>query len=409
LLLVALCCACGPAERTVVVHSPEGEGATAIWSVDFVHEFTVQENYRYRTEEYGSAAADPVRGLVYVGSRDGTLLALDDVHGRFVWELAVGGGLSSIPVLIVVDREQGLAHVASATERPDWMLIGTDDGAMTAIDLQTREVLWRYRTNGVVRTPAVLGEGVVYFVNSRDEIFAVSLLDGEWVWQFTGEFQKDFTVYGRAGLAYLTPAELLESELVDQLGETGVVYTGLSDGKVVALDAGSGSTKWSEPLAPPDGGSEFVDVDTTPMLDPARGELWVANQASGVFALSLVDGGRRWNTMIRAVGALAEAPGGVVLAASSREGLFGLEHDGRVRWHQQLDPGSLATPLVVGSMAVVAHSDSGLLVFATGDGELLARFFNGSGSTGQPVFDPALGRVYASSDRGQLYALGLVQ
>src|SRR5690606_16683132 len=123
-----------------------------------------------------------------------------------------------------------------------------------------------------------------------------------------------------------------------------------------------------------------------------RGELLVANQASGVFALSLADGGRRWNTRILAVGSLAEAPGGVVLAASSREGLFGLERDGRIRWHQQLDPGSLATPLVVGTTAFVAHSDAGLMVFATGDGELLARFFNGSGSSGQPVFDPGLGR-----------------
>src|SRR5690606_3277669 len=135
-------------------------------------------NYRYRTEEYGSAAADPARGLVYVGSRDGTLVAIDDQQGKFVWELEVGGGLSSVPILITLDRKGGvegeaaLAHVAGPGERPDWMLTGTDDGALTAIDLETREVLWRYRTNGLVRTPAVLGDGLVYFANSRDEIFA---------------------------------------------------------------------------------------------------------------------------------------------------------------------------------------------------------------------------------------------
>ena len=399
-----LCFACGPAERTVVVHEPEGEGAKELWTVEFVHEFTVPENYRYRTEEYGSAAADPARGLVYVGSRDGTLLAISDRRGEFVWEMDVGGGLSSVPVLITLEPDQGLAHLTAANERPDWMLIGTDDGAMTAINLENREVVWRYRTNGLVRTPAVLGEGVVYFANSRDEIFAVSLLDGEWVWQYSGEFQKDFTVYGRAGLAYLAPGEL-----ADTVGENGVIYTGLGDGKVVALDAASGSTKWIQPLAPLDSDGVFVDVDTTPLLLPGRGELLVANQSAGVFALSLADGGRRWNTQIRAVGSLAEAPGGVVLAASSLEGLFGLEFDGRVRWHQQLDPGALATPLVVGSMAFVAHSDDGLLAFATGDGELLARFWNGSGSSGQPSFDPALRRVYASSNRGQLYALGLAE
>ncbi|MFO7561216.1 MAG: PQQ-binding-like beta-propeller repeat protein [Enhygromyxa sp.] len=407
-LLTALCCACRPPEQTLVIHEPKGEGAPAIWTVDFVQEFTIPENFRYRTEEYGSAAADPARGLVYVGSRDGMLLAFDDQHGEFAWELEVGGGLSSVPILVVVDHEQGLAHLAGPDQRPDWMLTGTDDGALVAVDLERHEVLWRYRTNGMVRTPAVLGEGVVYFANSRDEIFAVSVLDGDWVWQFTGEFQKDFTVFGRAGLAYLAPGEQGDAD-IDLLGDNGVIYTGLSDGKVVALDALGGAVKWVEPLAPLDGNRMFVDVDTTPLLNPERGELLVANQSSGVFSLSLADGARRWNTAIRAVGALAEAPGGVTLAASSLEGLFGLERDGRIRWHQQLDPGSLSTPLVVGSTAFLAHSDVGLMVFASGDGELLAHFFNGSGSSGQPIFDPALRRVYASSDRGQLYALRLLE
>jgi outer membrane protein assembly factor BamB len=393
--------ACRPAERTVIVHEPEGEAPRAVWSVDFVSEFTVPENFRYRTEEYGSAVGDPSRGLVYVGSRDGTLLALDDHRGEFVWELDVGGGFGGMPVLALVDVETGLGHVAAPTEQPNWMLTGTDDGALVAIDLDAVEVVWRYRTSGLIRTPAVIGDGVVHVANSRDQILTVDLRGGEWVWEYDGEFQKDFTVYGRAGLAYAPPgvgAETLDS---------GTLYTGFADGKVIALDAVSGAPRWLDSLAPVEGERLFVDVDTTPVLAPERGELLVANQAAGVFALALADGGRRWNTKIRAVGSLVPAPGGLVVAASSLEGLFGLEQDGRVRWHEQLDPGSLATPLIVGSTVFVAHSDAGLLAYASADGELLARMFNGSGSSGQPSYDPVLGRVYASSDRGQLYALRL--
>lgn len=396
---LALALGCGPG-KTVVLHEVEAEAARAIWSVDFVREFTVPENYRFQTEEYGSAVADPSRSLVYVGSRDGTLLALDDRAGEFVWELDIGGGLSSVPVLVVVDLDEGLGRVARADERPDWMITGTDDGALVAIDLERREVVWRYRTSGLIRTPAIIGEGVVHFANSRDQILTVDLRGGEWVWELDGEFQKDFTVYGRAGLGYAAPGQVYGQD-------GGVLYTGFSDGKVAAIDAVSGSVKWIESLAPVEGQTLFVDVDTTPIVVPDRGELLVANQASGVHALALEDGGRRWNTAIRAVGSLAVAPGGVVLAASSLEGLFGLEQDGRVRWHQQLDPGALATPLVVGGTVFVAHSDSGLMAYASADGELLGRFFNGSGSSGQPSFDPVLGRVYASSDRGQLYALRL--
>ena len=92
---LALVGACGPVERTVLVHEPETTAPSAIWTVDFIREFTVPENYRYRTEEYGSAAADPARHAVYIGSRDGTLLAIDDADGEFLWELDIGGGLAA--------------------------------------------------------------------------------------------------------------------------------------------------------------------------------------------------------------------------------------------------------------------------------------------------------------------------
>lgn len=396
--VVCLLAACNPATGAVVIHEPEGEAARALWVVDFEFEFTVPENFRYATEEYGAAAADPARGLVYVGSRDGTLVAIDDRRGEFVWEVDLGGGLNGVPVLASIEDDGEVVRATAAHERPDWMLIGTDDGSLVAFDLEAREVVWRYRTSGLVREPAVIGEGVVHVVNSRDEVFTLDARTGDWVWQFAGTFQKDFTVYGRAGLAYAPPADAAA-------GDTGTLYTGFADGRVVALDATSGAALWIEPLAPVQDNPLFNDVDTTPLVAADRGELIVANQTSGVFGLSLEDGARRWNTPIRAVGSLAAGPSGVVLAASSLEGLFGLEHDGRVRWHEQLDPGALSSPVIVGNTAFVAHSDLGLLAYAVGDGELLVRFANGSGSNGQPVYDPVLGRLYASSDRGLLYAL----
>ena len=408
--LVLVCAACTGAtdDKTILIHPDDSAAAKALWNVDFEVEFTVPENFRYRTEEYGSAVADPARGLVYVGSRDGMLLAVDDVRGEFAWELELGGGLCGVPVLAVVQQEPGneesgdeghlRARTANPGERPDWMLIGTDDGAMIALDLESREVRWRYRTSGLVRTPAVIGESVVHFANSRDEVVTVDLRSGEWVWQYAGAFQKDFTVYGRAGLAYLPPEDAAA-------GDVGVLYTGFADGKVVALDATSGAARWVQSLAPPEG-KLFVDVDTTPLLLPDRGELIVANQASGIYALGLEDGARGWNVGVRAVGSVVQGPG-LLLAASSLEGLYGIEYDGRVRWTEQLDPGSLATPLVVGDTVFIAHSDSGLLAYEAGTGELLLRFFNGSGSSGQPSYDPVYGRVYASSNRGVLYALHL--
>ncbi len=400
---------CQPIGKTVVLHAVASEGARSLWQVAFVREFTIPENYRFQTEEYASVGADPARGLVYIGSRDGSLLALDDRQGEVVWEMDLGGGVSSSPLLAVVEQAKPDGELAAGEappvrarasvgdEQADWMLIGTDDGAMVAIDLDTRAVVWRHTTSGVIRNQPVLGEGVVHFVNSRDEVLAVDLRNGEWVWEYAGKFQKNFTVSGRAGLAYLPPSEA---------GDAGVIYTGFADGRVIALAASSGATLWTEPLAPASA-EMFVDVDTTPLLVPDRGELIVANQTSGIFAMNLSDGARRWATEIRAVGSLVAGPGGMIIAASSLEGLHGLEYDGRIRWREQLDPGSIATPLVVGDIVYIGHSDVGLLAYSSEDGQLLGRLDNGSGSSSPPVFDPVLGRVYATSDRGQLYALVL--
>ncbi|GEM_PF-1279567 len=400
--LIAGPAACGVGGHTVLIHEPEADAARVLWEVDFTFEFTIPEKFRYSTEEYGSAAADPVRGLVYIGSRDGTLMAIDDLHGEVVWETTLHGGVSAIPVLAVAEDEAegGSVRLAKSTDKPDWMLVGTDDGTLIALDLETHEVVWRYHTSGLIREAPVVGEGVVHFVNSRDEVFTLDARTGEWVWQYAGEFQKDFTVFGRAGLAYLPPVDAAA-------GDSGTLYTGFADGKVVALDATSGAARWVESLAPVRGNKLFVDVDTTPLIAADRGEIVVANQSSGVFALAMEDGARRWNTPIRAVGSVVGSPSGVIVAASSLEGIFGLEQDGRVRWHEQLDPGALASPLVVGDTVVVAHSDLGILAYETGSGELLLRLFNGSGSSGQPIFDPVLDRVYATSDRGLLYALHL--
>ena len=89
---LALSAGCRPTgDKTSVIHRPEPDAARAIWSVEFSYEFTIPEKFRFRTEEYASIAADPQRGLIYVGSRDGSLLALDDRSGQVVWETELGG------------------------------------------------------------------------------------------------------------------------------------------------------------------------------------------------------------------------------------------------------------------------------------------------------------------------------
>jgi outer membrane protein assembly factor BamB len=278
------------------------------------------------------------------------------------------------------------------------LLVGTDNGSMHAIDLADHEVRWVYETPGRIRPPAIAHDGVAYFVNSRDQVYALDLRTGAWRWQYEQDFTSDFTVLGHAGLALVAAG----GQGTD--GEAGVVYACFDSGKVAALGATSGEALWLSSVAPPEGG-DFVDCDATPLVDPARNELWVTGQSTGVHSLSTEDGTVGWVLPMRGGGSVRRGPDGALLVASSLEGVVSLDPSGTMRWRAVTDPGVVSDPVVVDGTIFVTHSEIGLLAFDYDDGEMLAQLRTGSGMASTPVYDPVRDRLYAVSNRGLLISL----
>jgi outer membrane protein assembly factor BamB len=396
-LAIGLLCACGPPERIVVIHPGGSDGASRTFRVIMTQRITLPDNFIMRPDEFAAVTVDHPRETIYVGSREGTLLALDHDSGGVLWEQDLGGSVSSRPVLASLpgdDRPPGHPQ--------DLLLVGSDNGELVAIDLRTRAIAWRYQTDGKIRNPPITWQGVVYFVNSRDQVFALDLRTGVWRWQYEQELQTDFTVVGRAGLALVPPAPGGEA------GDAGTLYTGFDNGKVVAIGAASGEALWIQSVAPPEGG-DFVDCDSTPLPDLERGELVVAGQSTGVFSLAIADGAVRWNRPMKAVGTIVRGGGTDLVGTSSLEGVFALDRDGTVLWRTQVDPGVVSAPVVVDEAIYVTHSESGLLAFDRDNGEFLAQIDPGSGMSSVPVFDPEAGRFYATTNRGLLIALQIEQ
>ncbi|MGH1341151.1 MAG: PQQ-binding-like beta-propeller repeat protein [Nannocystales bacterium] len=397
---VALSVGCGPTGRVEMIHAEGSDAARAVFRVAMTQQVTVPDNFVMRPDEFGTVAIDHPRQLLYVGSREGTLLALDMLTGEFLWELSLGGAVASSPILVDLPRDsEAEAEAGTAAADPnapkDLLLVGTDNGDEIAVDLRTRKELWRYSTDGKVRRKPVVAEGVAYIANSREQVFGLDLRTGAWRWQYEQPLQPGFTVSGYAGLTYQPSSD------------GGRLYTGFGNGKVVALDAGSGEALWLASVAPPEGG-DFADCDSTPLLDESSGRLFVAGQQTGVYALDAEDGSQRWRFDVRAAGDLAWVAGSDLVGSSSLEGVFSLDRSGQLLWRTQVDPGVLSSPLVIDDTVYVAHNESGLLALDRATGELLARLDPGSGISSVPVFDSVLQRVYATSNRGVLYGLELV-
>lgn len=387
--------ACRPRPEVVRIHREGSDAARDVMAVDFTQQVTLPDNFVLRPDELGGAAPDPARDLVYVGSRDGTLLALRADDGAVMWETTMGGAVSSVPTL---------AHLPAQEGPPSVLLVGTDNGTMHALDLESEDhdTIWSYETPGRITTRPLVHEGVAFFVNSRDQLYALDLRTGGWRWQYEQEFQTDFTVHGHAGLAFVPASTGVASE------ETGTIYTGFDNGKVAAIGASSGQALWLSSVAPPEGGN-FVDCDSTPLVDHERQRLYVTGQTTGVYAMALEDGSVLWSFPVRGAGSVVKGPDGALLVSSSLEGLHNLDVEGTMRWRAIADPGVLSDPVVVDGTVYVTHSEIGLLAYDYDTGELLGQLRTGSGMSSTPTYDPARSRIYAISNRGLLLAMRVGQ
>lgn len=376
---------CGGDERRAAIFPSEKAGARMNLTPALLTQVTLPDNFVLRPDEFAGVVPDPERRLVYVGNRAGTLLAIRMEDGGTEWETAFPGAISSQGVL---------------ADEGKLLLLGTDNGELIAFDLATRKPRWTYETTGTIRNEPFVRGGTVFIVNSRDQVFALDLATGAWRWQYDQPYPTEFTVHGHAGLAYHAPEQGDEA--------AGTLYTGFSNGKVAAIGATSGEALWVANVAPRDGG-DFVDADATPLINPEAGEVVVAGQNTGVFGLGLADGNQRWFRPVRGAGSVVRGPRGLMVFSSALEGIFALEHSGRVRWRHQLDPGFVSTPLVVGDIAFITHSDDGLLAYDIETSEYLGGLDIGSGISGPPVHDPVFGRFYAVSNRGLLMVFRMQQ
>jgi outer membrane protein assembly factor BamB len=173
---------------------------------------------------FNHRAATPllIDGVLYVGSSDGGVYALDPATGHKLW------------------RHDAKAPVYSGIgwQAPDTLTFGTMDGSVVLLDRRTRQEALRVKTGGgVVTTPLIVGDRVI--AGSRDyQLYAFNLADGSVAWKFSYWFSWIES----------TPA------LHD-----GLLYVGGSDyARVTAIDPATGRARWGAIVHGMDWGTPLV-------------------------------------------------------------------------------------------------------------------------------------------------------
>lgn len=239
--------------------------------------FTVEDEIR------GHATA--FSNMVFIGSYDTNIWALNLEDGKQLWKRATEGGIATSPI---VDAEQ------------KQILFGSEDQSFYALDYREGRLNWTFQTNGKIRGTARLAQGRVFFGSDDGRLYALIAANGNQLWTYdtggpvrstpyvtndriifgsdSGEIiglelngTKKWSIKVRAGQS-VTSSPAVDIE--------GICYIGASDGHVYAIDAENGYSVWKCRTNGPIYSSPAVD-DTNVYVGSADGKLYCINVHTG--------------------------------------------------------------------------------------------------------------------------------
>lgn len=143
-----------------------------------------------------------------------------------LWKIKTEGPVISSPVII-----------------DDMVYIGSGDNNLYAINATSGITKWVYKTQGPIHSTPLVAKGKVLFLSYDGFFYALNLSDGKLIWKFKTEGESKFKVksYYNANFA----PDFWDFYLSSAIASNDLVYFGSSDTNIYALDIESGEKVWN--------------------------------------------------------------------------------------------------------------------------------------------------------------------
>ena len=221
-----------PAISAGVVFFGSGDGN--VYAVD---QETGKQKWSFKTTEPVSSSPAVADGLIYFTSYEGIFYALDAETGAVKWRFAneqerrfqAKGIHGTLPNDQTIPDPYDF-FTSSPAVFNGRVYFGSGDGNIYALDAHSGVLVWKFATNDVVHASPAIANNTVYIGSWDSYFYALDAETGQEKWRYKAG--EDPVAHNQVGFQS-------SAAVVD-----GTVYVGCRDGHVYAFDAATGRKKW---------------------------------------------------------------------------------------------------------------------------------------------------------------------
>ncbi len=347
---------------------------------------------RWRVRTGGPVASSPAvdGGRVFFGSYDGRFYAVDEKTGGLLWKFATGGerrfearGLHGLQPKGQTYADPFDVYLSSPAVAAGTVYFGSGDGHVYALEAASGALRWKVDTGEVVHASPAVADGTVFVGNWASRLFAFDARTGAERWRFHAG--TDDLIHNQVGFQS-SPAVA-----------GGVVYVGCRDSNLYAIDAATGRERW-----------RFATGASWVVASPAvaGGRVYFATSDSSlVHALDAASGRPLWQQQSTAFHFASPSVAGDTLFLGVLNGTLEARDvaSGALRWDWRTE----ASQANEGWVLTNERRFNGGWLFPSGWREKTAVAVDRQGSVGSIFSSPLVagGVVYVGSADGRLYAI----
>ncbi|VVB65336.1 Outer membrane protein assembly factor BamB [Candidatus Gugararchaeum adminiculabundum] len=321
--------------------------------------------FKWQYSTGGPVYSSPVvsDGVVFFGSDDGNVYALEAQTGLVGWTFAANGSVRAAPLVL-----------------KNTLVIGSDDGKVYALDVKNGGKRWIFQAGGPVRCQVALGSEAVFAGSLDGKLYAIFMGSGKEAWNYSAGNPIQSSPLFDEGKVYFADSEgnfytlsasdgrmLSNITIGPVVGSSPVNYgkyilVGSLDGYVYAIEKDTGKIAWKF-----DAGDW---VQSTPLVKD--GIAYFGSNGHYVYAIDAADGMLKWKT--KTGGAMISSPkialseGGksILYIGSDDTKLYAFNaEDGALLWSTPAGDWIRTTPETYDNYVLIGSADGSVSAAST--------------------------------------------